>query len=144
MKISTFGRCKTALHMEPAITSLTAPAHASTVFHPMGSTASQGQVIMLNFYWLCQQHLDGFSVDEESCIQANNAKNFSVNLASFSTVSSIIFEYELTIEVHTNGTDQLRSTIQNFTFPVQITPLVNLSEAAVTTGRNTHFGRQVL
>lgn len=51
VRILTSGPIKTVLHMEPVMRSLMAHAHVSTVSHPTGNTASQGQVIKtLNAY----------------------------------------------------------------------------------------------
>lgn len=45
VRMILYGRIETVLHMEPVMTSLMTRAGVSTVFHPMGNTANQRQVI---------------------------------------------------------------------------------------------------
>ncbi|XP_023270945.1 uncharacterized protein LOC111661558 [Seriola lalandi dorsalis] len=49
------------------------------------------------------------------------------------TVPSIIYEYQIFIEVETTDADQLRNTLKNITFPAQISTQVNISNADITT-----------
>lgn len=56
---------------------------------------------------------------------------------SFPTVLPVVYEYQIFIEVNTTDADQLRNTLKNILFPVQISSHTNISEAGITTGENT-------
>ena len=50
-----------------------------------------------------------------------------------------MYEYQIVIELNTTDSTQLRSTLKNTTFPLQISSHVNISDADITTGRNKYF-----
>ncbi|XP_027140127.1 uncharacterized protein adgrf8 [Larimichthys crocea] len=45
----------------------------------------------------------------------------------------VVYEYEVFIEVNTTDADQLRNTVNNITFPVQINTQINISDTVITT-----------
>ncbi|XP_076611658.1 uncharacterized protein LOC143335878 isoform X13 [Chaetodon auriga] len=48
-------------------------------------------------------------------------------------VPPVVYEYQIVIEVNTTDADQLRNTLKNITFPVQIRTQINISAADITT-----------
>ncbi|XP_047430352.1 uncharacterized protein LOC124999485 [Mugil cephalus] len=78
-------------------------------------------------YGACDEIIDGTC----GCINSipSNGQYCQLKTAFPSTV----YEYELTIEVYINETDQLRNTVKNITFPIEISPQINISDAAITT-----------
>lgn len=55
---------------------------------------------------------------------------------------AVVYEYQLFIEVNTTDADQLRNTLTSITFPVQISPQINISVADITTGKSKCFSPQ--
>ncbi|XP_042246628.1 uncharacterized protein LOC121882433 isoform X1 [Thunnus maccoyii] len=49
------------------------------------------------------------------------------------TVPPVVYEYQIFIEVNTTDADQLRNTMENITFPIQISTQINISDANITT-----------
>lgn len=50
----------------------------------------------------------------------------------------IIYEYEVFIEVNTTDADELKNILNGLTFPVQISPHINVSDLNITTGINLY------
>ncbi|XP_038558316.1 uncharacterized protein LOC119891055 [Micropterus salmoides] len=48
-------------------------------------------------------------------------------------VPPIVYEYQIFIEVNTTDADQLRNTVNNIPFPVQISKQINISDVEITT-----------
>ncbi|XP_059212958.1 uncharacterized protein LOC131991519 [Centropristis striata] len=65
-------------------------------------------------------------------IQLSNTINIT-QIDIIFTGLPVFYEYLVFIEVNTTGADQLRNTLTNIQFPVQISTRVNISEAYITT-----------
>ncbi|KAF7662482.1 hypothetical protein LDENG_00235080 [Lucifuga dentata] len=57
----------------------------------------------------------------------------TINITKIDFIFTVVYEYEISIEVNTTDTNQLRNALSSLTFPFPINAQVNISDADITT-----------
>lgn len=64
-----------------------------------------------------------------------NVSNYALSLSlSLFTVSSVIYEYQIIIEINTTDADHLRNKLESIVYPTPVSTKMNITEAHITTG----------
>lgn len=121
VRISTFGHIAAAWRMEPVMRSAMTRAGVSSVFHPMGNTASQRKVT--------ETYSRLIVTGIHKSMWCSNVINCFFFFCSLEAAQ--VYEYILEVEISVSDItliERLKDAVENISFPVRLNNTINITQ----------------